>query len=126
MTKIEDLIKKLEAKLWNMSDPVSRDLFHEAARILRSKEPHEERGDVVYALRAFDEIAWMAARYAHGRATYAPSLVRRAVQLRTELGRKYGLEFDTRGVGLERIESPMIPSDDLTDVFPPTVNRVDS
>jgi hypothetical protein len=31
-------------------------------------------------LRAFDDTIWMAIRYAHGRHTYAPSMVRDAIK----------------------------------------------
>lgn len=68
--------------------------------------------------RAFDDILPWAARYAHGRSTYAPGDVRRAVETR----KCHDPEWDVRQVGrvgLEPIENPMLQQDDLTDVFPP-------
>ena len=37
--------------------------------------------------KAFDEILWMAVRYAHGRHTYAPSMVRDACKVRAKFGK---------------------------------------
>lgn len=31
-------------------------------------------------IKAFEDVVWMAIRYAHGRQTYAPSLVRKSVE----------------------------------------------
>lgn len=35
--------------------------------------------------RAFEEVIWMAIRYAHGRSTFAPSMVRNAIKLFQEV-----------------------------------------
>jgi hypothetical protein len=67
--------------------------------------------------RAFDDIIVWAARYAHGRATYAPSDVRRAVGIR----KHYDPDWQVTGrVGLEPLTDAAgsLPSDDLTDLFP--------
>lgn len=69
------------------------------------------------ALRtAFDDIIVWAARYAHGRSTYAPSDVRRAVAMR----KAYDPQWVAPRAGLDPIEEApgMLPGDDLTDVFP--------
>jgi hypothetical protein len=68
--------------------------------------------------RAFEDVIWMAIRYAHGRHTYAPSMVRDAIKLfqsvhpewkpRADVTIKF--EQDTSGVGLR--------SDWLDDLIP--------
>lgn len=69
--------------------------------------------------RAFDDIIVWAARYAHGRATYAPTTVRRAVEVR----KRFDPDWKPTGrVGLTPL-SPDITlaflGDDLTDLFSP-------
>ena len=45
-------------------------------------------------MKAFDDTIWMAIRYAHGRSTYAPSMVRDAVNLVKELFPDWKLKED--------------------------------
>lgn len=41
--------------------------------------------DIDKITRAFDDVIWMAIRYANGRKTYAPSMVRDAIRLFKEV-----------------------------------------
>jgi hypothetical protein len=67
--------------------------------------------------KAFEDVIWMAARYAHGRSTYAPTMFREAVALRREVDPEWNLAPDPAVKKLERLEM-MSQSDDLTDIFP--------
>ena len=40
----------------------------------------ENQQDADILLKAFDDVVWMAMRYANGRHTYAPSMVRDAIK----------------------------------------------
>lgn len=77
------------------------------------------RCDLISLASAFDDVVVWAARYAHGRSTYAPSMVRSAMDVRRDIEKRYQLRVRLGRVGLAKLDSPMIPSDDLTDVFPP-------
>ena len=48
-----------------------------------SKQEHQRVIDELCA--AFDEIVWMSIRYAHGRHTYAPDMVRNAIKKRASI-----------------------------------------
>lgn len=68
--------------------------------------------------RAFEDVIWMAIRYAHGRHTYAPGMVRDAVRLFQSVHPNWTpkkdititFEPDASGVGLR--------SDWLDDIMP--------
>ena len=70
--------------------------------------------------KAFEDVIWMAARYAHGRSTYAPSMVRGAVNAVKEIYPDWTLAPDQTIKPLDRLEM-MSKSDDLTDIYS-TVN----
>ena len=67
--------------------------------------------------KAFDDVIWMAARYAHGRSTYAPTTVRDAVALRREVDPDWRLRPDATIKKLDRTESYQLESDDLSDIY---------
>jgi hypothetical protein len=68
---------------------------------------------------AIENILWMAARYAHGRHTYAPSMVRESVEIFTSVFPEFKIKQD------HVIESPTdddlggcsFRSDYLDDIF---------
>lgn len=66
--------------------------------------------------KAFDDVIWQAARYAHGRSTCAPSMVRDAVALRREVDPDWTLEPDQAVKKLDSL-GMMSQSDDLTDIY---------
>jgi hypothetical protein len=71
--------------------------------------------------KAFDDVIWMAARYAHGCYTYAPSMVRDAVALRREVDPEWVLAPDQQVKPLD-MPSPgayHLPSDDISDIYSP-------
>ena len=68
--------------------------------------------------KAFDDVIWQAARYAHGRSTYAPTMVREAVALRREVDPDWRLGHDPSIKKLDRLEC-LSQSDDLTDIYSP-------
>lgn len=68
--------------------------------------------------KAFDDVIWQAARYAHGRPTYAPSMVRDAVALRREIDPDWVLAPDPSVKKLDRLDC-LSQSDDLTDIYSP-------
>ena len=72
--------------------------------------------------KAFDDVIWQAARYAHGRSTYAPQMVRDAVALRREVDPDWRLAPDTAVKKLDRLEM-MSQSDDLTDIYSPVNDK---
>ena len=72
--------------------------------------------------KAFDDVIWMAARYAHGRSTFAPQMVRDAVALRREIDPDWRLEPDQAVKRLDRLEM-MSQSDDLTDIYSPVNDK---
>lgn len=45
-------------------------------------------------ISCFDDIAWMAIRYAHGRQTYAPTVVRSAILRFREMFPEWSLKED--------------------------------
>ena len=51
---------------------------------MKTKKQLEEENKLLRA--AFQNLFWMARRYAHGRHTYAPGMVREAYQWAKELG----------------------------------------
>lgn len=67
--------------------------------------------------KAFEDVIWMAIRYANGRHTYAPSMVRDAIRMFQEVHPEWNpwpddtlkFETDARGVSLR--------SDWLDDLF---------
>jgi len=69
--------------------------------------------------KAFEDVIWMAARYANGRSTYAPSMVRDAVALRKEVDPNWEMRPDitiknTTFLG-ERFQ---LETDCLLDIYP--------
>lgn len=71
-------------------------------------------------LKAFDDVIWMAARYAHGRSTYAPTMVREAVALRREVDPDWRLAPDQTIKPLDTDETIYrLKADDLTDIYSP-------
>jgi len=66
-------------------------------------------------LKIIDDILWMAIRYAHGRHTYAPHMVRDAVLKMKELYPGYKLIEDQ--TLSKRPEDACIPGDYLNDLF---------
>ena len=69
--------------------------------------------------KALDDVIWMSARYAHGRSTYAPTLVRDAVALRREVDPDWRLAPDQAIEPLDRTEHYQLRSDDLSDIYSP-------
>jgi len=55
-------------------------------------------------VHAFSEVVWMAARYANGRSTYAPQMVRDAVNLVKEIDPSFKMTPD-------RLVQVPLPSD---------------
>jgi hypothetical protein len=68
--------------------------------------------------KAFEDVIWMAARYAHGRSTYAPSMVRDAVALVKEVYPEWDMKPDQTIKKLDTSESYKLESDDLSDIHP--------
>ena len=70
--------------------------------------------------KCFNDVIWMAARYANGRSTYAPSMVRDAVQLFKEVYPDWELRPDKTILAdkCQRMESYNLGSDWLHDLYP--------
>ena len=69
-------------------------------------------------IKAFNDVIWMAMRYAHGRHTYAPSLVREAVEAVRSVDPSWVLWRDhTLEPVPENRESFQLKSDYLNDLF---------
>jgi hypothetical protein len=84
-------------------------------------QPRNNMTDLEKLKKAFDDVIWMAARYAHGRSTYAPSMVREAVALRREVDPDWRLAPDQVVKPLDKsTESYNLDSDDLSDIYSPT------
>ncbi len=68
---------------------------------------------------AIEDILWMAARYAHGRHTYAPSIVRDSVKVFKDVFPDFKIEQD-KGIEVpseDQIEGFSLRSDYLDDIF---------
>lgn len=66
-------------------------------------------------LYAFEDVVWMAIRYAHGRQTYAPGLVRDAVNDVREMFPDWELPDDPVIFAPEKVTG--LPSDYLHDLY---------
>ena len=64
----------------------------------------------------FDDVIWMAIRYAHGRATYAPSMVRGAVNNFKKVFPDWELKYDHTIQPPDGVEHSL-RSDYLDDLF---------
>jgi len=71
--------------------------------------------DIDELKQAFDDIVWMAIRYAHNRHSYAPGMVRDACKVRAKFG-NFGLKEDDT-LGDPCTHRAHITSDDLRDLF---------
>lgn len=67
--------------------------------------------------KSFEDTIWMAIRYAHGRSTYAPSMVRDAVNRFKQIFPDWKLKKDTTIKPPEKIDGIGIRSDYLDDLF---------
>ena len=68
--------------------------------------------------KAFEDTIWMAIRYAHGRSTYAPSMVRDAVKLMQDVYPDWEPRPDPTIEPLIRDQSYQLASDCLFDILP--------
>ena len=70
-------------------------------------------------IRAFSDVVWMAARYANGRSTYAPQMVRDAVKLVKEIEPSFKVRPDPFVIDTtpHRKESYQLESDWLGDIY---------
>ena len=73
--------------------------------------------DIDELKRAFDDIVWMAVRYAHNRHTYAPGMVRDACKVRDKFGDFSLKEDDTLSDPCTYGDQPYLKDDDLRDLF---------
>jgi hypothetical protein len=74
--------------------------------------------------KCFEDVIWMASRYANGRSTYAPSMVRDAVSAFKEVYPEWEMRpdltiKDTTFMG----ESFQFESDCLLDIYPQPTNK---
>ncbi|MGE0493252.1 MAG: hypothetical protein AB7S38_28850 [Vulcanimicrobiota bacterium] len=76
-------------------------------------KPTQAREDALR--KTVEDLLWMAARYAHGRHTFAPSIVRDAVRTMQGLFPKWEPRRCQTIQPLER--APSCPGDDLSDLF---------
>jgi len=87
------------------------------------KETVSDLLEKIATLRScFEDTIWMAIRYAHGRSTYAPSMVRLAVEAYKEVFPDFELKADhtinkTTELLREYKRSASIPGDFLEDLF---------
>lgn len=67
----------------------------------------------------FQDVIWMAIRYAHGRHTYAPSMVRDAIKDFKKVFPEYELKHDTtiEAPDPEWLKGMVFESDYLHDLF---------
>ena len=68
---------------------------------------------------AIEDILWMAARYAHGRHTYAPSMVRRSVSVFKDIFPEFKIKQDPM-IELpadDEVRGTSFRSDYLDDIF---------
>ena len=63
---------------------------------------------------AIEDILWMAARYAHGRHTYAPSMVRHSVKVFKDVFPEFKIKQD---YVIEPSEDMYFKNDYLNDIF---------
>lgn len=69
-------------------------------------------------IKAFEDVIWMAIRYAHGRHTFAPSIVREAVESVKSVDPSWVLWRDhTLKPVPEKRKSHHLKSDYLNDLF---------
>ncbi len=70
--------------------------------------------------KAFEDVIWMAARYASGRSTYAPSMVREAVNLFKEVDPNWEMRPDNTIMADKclRMEADNLGADFLLDIYP--------
>jgi hypothetical protein len=68
---------------------------------------------------AIEDIFWMAARYAHGRHTYAPSMVRDSVKVFKDVFPDFKIKHDKviEVPSEDQIEGISLRSDYLDDIF---------
>ena len=68
---------------------------------------------------AIEDILWMAARYAHGRQTFAPSMVRDSVKVFKELFPDFKIKQDhvIEAPKDNELEEASLRSDYLDDIF---------
>ena len=68
---------------------------------------------------AIEDILWMAARYAHGRQTFAPSMVRNSVKVFKELFPDFKIKQDhvIEAPKDNELEEASLRSDYLDDIF---------
>lgn len=67
--------------------------------------------------KAFSDVIWMAIRYAHGRHTYAPSMVREAIMNVRSVFPDFELKEDSTLETPDNLSEIAIKSDYLTDLF---------
>jgi len=70
-------------------------------------------------LSAYEDVVWMAIRYAHGRATYAPSMVRQSIKKIQEVYPHWKPEKDHVICPRDKNnkDSHILDSDYLNDLF---------
>ena len=91
-----------------------------------------KKADADKLLRAFEDVVWMAIRYANGRHTYAPQMVRDAIASVQTLYPDWKLRHDhTIKTDVERMKASgamkllAIPGDYLDDLFEDTDQPLD-
>ena len=67
--------------------------------------------------KAYSDIVWMAIRYAHGRKTYAPGMVRDSIRQFKEVFPDFKLKEDITIKEPENITDWSIKEDSLHDLF---------
>jgi hypothetical protein len=75
---------------------------------------------------AFEDVIWMAARYANGRSTYAPSMVRDAVKAFKEVYPEWEMRPDLMVMSEHQQSSKEtfnLESDWLVDLYPTNENQ---
>lgn len=69
--------------------------------------------------KAFEDVIWMAARYANGRSTYAPQMVRDAVSAVKEVYPEWEMKSDQTIKNTTFLGEPFqLESDCLLDIYP--------
>jgi hypothetical protein len=71
--------------------------------------------------KCFEDVIWCAARYANGRSTYAPSMVRDAVKAFKEVYPEWEMSPD-KTIGWSSADRFSCESDCLLDIYPKSTN----
>lgn len=81
-----------------------------------------DKDKLEFMRKAFSDVIWMAIRYAHGRHTFAPYIVREAIKHVKFIFPDFKLKEDHTIEKPEKLEEHAIQSDYLNDLFEKTTH----